>query len=211
MTKLEQQKLHRLAKQLNPKRYEEMFPKQKEVKEPKEPKVTQSSIKMKEYNRISQIDEKNRTPEENAYIRKYLGYPEKTTEQKDKETYQKEYKKQQVRLDKRIDKHTESKVKDMKEQIMSAPLNVSTQLKLENAVQIFKDRLEDSGWEREDGRLVKTVNEGEKTKFTKEQYIQIERMLLQVQNKLDINKSNVKKQTNRDIGSIIDELHKAVV
>ena len=182
--------------------------KNKESKKNKEPKVTQSSLKMKEYNRISQIDEKDRTPDENAYVRKYLGYPEKTIEQKDEE----EYKKHQARLDKNQDKHTESKYKDMKEQIMSAPLNVPTQLKLENSVAILKTVLENSGWERdENGKLVKTVNEGEKTKISKEEYIQYERMILQVQNKLDVNKSNVKKHSNRDLGSIIDELHKAVV
>jgi len=185
--------------------------KNKESKKNKETKVTQSSLKMDEYNRVSQIDEKDRTPDENAYVRKYLGYPEKTIEQKDEETYQKEYKKAKVKLDKRIDKHTKSKAKDMKEQIMNTPLEVSTQLKLENSVAILKTVLENSGWEREDGKLVKTVNEGEKTKLSKEEYIQNERRILQIQNQLNINDSNVKKQTNRDIGSIIDELHKAVV
>ena len=181
--------------------------KNKESKKNKETKVTQSSLKMNEYNRISQIDEKDRTPDENAYVRKYLGYPEKTIEQKDEETY----KEQQVRLDKKQDKHTESKYKTLNKQIMNEPLGVHTQLNLENAIGTFETILENSGWEREDGRLVKTVNEGEKTKISKEEYIQYERMILQVQNKLDVNKSNVKKHSNRDIGSIIDELHKAVV
>lgn len=200
---------------LSPEDWKEIYSlrkKKKEDKKNKEPKVTQSSLKMKEYNRISQIDEKDRTPEENAYVRKYLGYPEKTIEQKDEETYQKEYKKQQVRLDKKQDKHTEAKYKTSNKQMMETPLYVSTQLKLENSVAILKTVLENSGWERdENGKLVKIVNEGEKTKLSKEEYIQNERRILQIQNQLNINKSNVKKQTNRDIGSIIDELHKAVV
>jgi hypothetical protein len=200
---------------LSPEDWEKVYSlqkKNKESKKNKETKVTQSSLKMDEYNRINKIDEKDRTPEQNAYVRKYLGYPEKTIEQKDEETYQKEYKKQQVRLDKKQDRHTEAKYKDMKEQIMSAPLNVPTQLKLEHSVAILKTVLENSGWERdENGKLVKTVNEGEKTKLSKEEYIQNERRILQIQNQLNINDSNVKKQTNRDIGSIIDELHKAVV
>ena len=201
---MNREQLKQIAKTLNPERYKKMFPNE-------EKKTTQSSIKLDEYNRINKKPVSLRSEEEKGFMRRYLGYPQQTQAEKDNIN---RFKRDEKKVFKRFDDSVKNKIKKAVKKDEDRILTIPVQNKLENARQILLETLENSNYVRDidtDQLILKDDSKINKN-FTKKNYIEVERKILEIDGMLERNNKNIKsKSPNKDIGSLINQLYEAVV
>ena len=144
-------------------------------------------------------------------MRRYLGYPQQTQVEKDNIN---RFKRDEKKVFKRFDDSVKNKIKKAVKQDEDRILEIPVQNKLENARQKLLETLENSNYVRDidtDQLIIKDDSKINKN-FTKENYIEVERKILEIDGMLERNNKNIKsKSPNKDIGSLINQLYEAVV